>query len=89
MGSTRRRLSLNYRSGTGILPVIHGLEGHATWLCDDCAVMAHEAVKQFGTIDILVASAGIVYGRFFGETRPEDRDSLININIWGFGRAYS
>ncbi len=47
------------------------------------ARMATDAQKFLGRIDILVASAGIGQDGFFLETKPEDWDGMLDINIRG------
>ncbi len=45
--------------------------------------MIHEAVKQFGQVDITIANAGItLFGNFF-EYKPEDFDQVMKVNLSG------
>ena len=49
----------------------------------DCIEFAHQAVRQFGRIDVLVANAGI---RAFGtilETTEDDWDRMLAVNLKG------
>lgn len=45
--------------------------------------MVELARKTFGSVDLLVASAGVSGGKFFIETQPADWDRMIDINIRG------
>ncbi|MDX1707622.1 MAG: 3-oxoacyl-ACP reductase family protein [Desulfobacterales bacterium] len=47
-------------------------------------MLAAEAIKAFGQIDILVSNAGIVIDKPFVESQDEDWDRAININLRGF-----
>lgn len=53
---------------------------------DDVSRMADEAVKKFGTIDILVNNAAYYFGverRPFNKIPPEEWDMMMNINVKG------
>jgi 2-hydroxycyclohexanecarboxyl-CoA dehydrogenase len=45
--------------------------------------MAELAAGKFGSVDLLVASAGVSGGKFFIETQPADWDRMIDINVRG------
>ena len=42
------------------------------------------AIKNFGTIDVLVTSAGIYYVKPFTDFTSEDFDALVSVNLRGF-----
>lgn len=50
---------------------------------EDCQRMAAFARTAFGAIHILVASAGVMREELFLDSKPEDWDPLIGINIRG------
>ncbi len=50
---------------------------------DDCARMAAAAKSRFGGIDVLVACAGVGGDGFFLQSRPEDWDLLLDVNVRG------
>jgi 2-hydroxycyclohexanecarboxyl-CoA dehydrogenase len=51
---------------------------------EDCERMAAQAVKEFGSIDVVLAGAGIsTSGAFFLDTTPKDWDAVLDINIRG------
>ena len=52
--------------------------------CEEAELLAKEAIKAFGQIDILVSNAGIVIDKPFVESQDEDWDRAININLRGF-----
>jgi NAD(P)-dependent dehydrogenase (short-subunit alcohol dehydrogenase family) len=54
---------------------------------EDNERMVDLALEKFGSADLLVASAGISAGKFFIETRPEDWDRMLDINIRGVMNA--
>ena len=51
----------------------------------ETAVKAVEvAIKNFGTVDVLVTSAGIYYVKPFTEFTGEDVNALVSVNLLGF-----
>ena len=51
---------------------------------DDCERMAAETKSQFGTVDVLVASAGVGgQNQFFIETEPSDWELMLDVNVRG------
>lgn len=51
---------------------------------DDCQRMAAEAKSQFGTVDVLVASAGVGgQNQFFVQSEPSDWELMLDVNIRG------
>jgi NAD(P)-dependent dehydrogenase (short-subunit alcohol dehydrogenase family) len=54
---------------------------------EDNERMVGLALEKFGSADLLVASAGVSAGKFFIETRPEDWDRMLDINIRGVMNA--
>jgi len=50
---------------------------------EDNQRMAALALEKFGTIDVLVAGAGVGAGKFFMEMQPQDWEPMIDINIRG------
>lgn len=50
---------------------------------EDNERMVDLARKKFGSVDVLVASAGVSGGKFFIETQPSDWDRMLDINIRG------
>lgn len=50
---------------------------------EDCKAMAALAVDKFGSLDVVVAAAGIAHGTFFVETEPADWERMMAINING------
>lgn len=50
---------------------------------EDNERMVDLARKKFGSVDVLVASAGVSGGKFFIETQPSDWERMIDINIRG------
>jgi len=51
---------------------------------ETAARVAETAIKQFGTIDVLVCSAGIFRVKPFTEFTIEDFDALVSTNLLGF-----
>src|SRR5260370_8505321 len=48
------------------------------------AKVAEAAIKNFGTIDVLVNNAGIFYVKPFTEFTTEDFNALVSVNLFGF-----
>jgi len=48
-----------------------------------CERMAEKAVSEFGSLDILLAGAGIAESKFFLDTHPSDWTAMLTINING------
>jgi NADP-dependent 3-hydroxy acid dehydrogenase YdfG len=77
------RLALASRSGDDL-----GIEGAVAARCDvrrpdDLEALASEAAKRFGSIDILVANAGVgAYGPFL-VLPPEQLEEMIDVNVKG------
>ena len=46
--------------------------------------VSEAALRQFGTIDVLVANAGIFFTKHFTEFTKDDFDSLVSTNLRGF-----
>ena len=51
---------------------------------ETAARVADAAIKHFGTIDVLVNSAGIFYVKPFTEFTTEDFNALVSVNLFGF-----
>lgn len=51
---------------------------------ESAAKIVEAAIKQFGTIDVLVNNAGIYLARPFPEFTTEDFNNLVSINLLGF-----
>lgn len=61
-------------------------EGVRVDVCEfsDCERMANYALDTFGTIDIVVACAGVGGGnKYFLETRPEEWGRVLDVNVRG------
>jgi NAD(P)-dependent dehydrogenase (short-subunit alcohol dehydrogenase family) len=67
-------------STSGSLVLLEGDIGKQQTAAD--AVEA--AIKNFGTIDVLVNNAGIFLTKPFTDFTPEDFDALISVNLLGF-----
>lgn len=51
---------------------------------EDCAAMVAEAVSRFGTLDILIANAGILKAGDVTELSPRDFRRVIDVNLTGY-----
>lgn len=51
---------------------------------ETAAAVTGAALRQFGTIDVMVANAGIFYTRHFTDFTKEDFDALVSTNLLGF-----
>ncbi len=49
----------------------------------DCERAVKLAAEEFGGLDVLLAGAGVVDGRFFLDTQPADWNAMLDINIRG------
>jgi len=71
------------------LTELQGMGGEADGMVVDvrnyseCENMGKKAMADWGRIDVLVASAGVSEHRFFLDSKPEDWDALIDINVRG------
>jgi len=71
--------SQSLTASSGLIPVDGDIGKQET------AVKAVEAaIKNFGTIDVLVTSAGIYYVKPFTDFTSEDFDALVSVNLRGF-----
>jgi len=50
---------------------------------DDAKTLVDEAVKAFGTVDILINNAGITRDKLLRDMEEEDWDKVLNINLKG------
>lgn len=50
---------------------------------EDCTRLAEAARARFGTLDVLVACAGVGGEGLFLETRPDDWNALLDVNVRG------
>jgi NAD(P)-dependent dehydrogenase (short-subunit alcohol dehydrogenase family) len=51
---------------------------------ETAAKVVDAAIKQFGTIDVLVNNAGIFYVKPFTDFTTEDFNTLVSVNLFGF-----
>jgi NAD(P)-dependent dehydrogenase (short-subunit alcohol dehydrogenase family) len=51
---------------------------------DTAVKVVETAIKNFGSIDVLVTTAGIYYAKPFTEFTREDFDTLVSVNLYGF-----
>lgn len=49
----------------------------------DCERLLGSAIERFGSVEILVASAGITREDFFLQQRPEDWQAMLAVNVTG------
>jgi len=50
---------------------------------DDCNNIVDEAVKEFGTVDVLINNSGITRDNLMMRMTEEEFDSVINVNLKG------
>ncbi len=51
---------------------------------ETAAKVVDAAIKQFGTIDVLVNNAGVFYVKPFTDFTTEDFNTLVSVNLFGF-----
>ena len=77
------------KKGKGIVSQIEKAGGRALYVRtdvssrDDTVKMVDEAVKQFGTVDVLVNYAGILFTASVEETTEDMWDKLLAVNVKG------
>jgi NAD(P)-dependent dehydrogenase (short-subunit alcohol dehydrogenase family) len=70
------------RTGSGTIPSIIAVSCDITDP-EQCANLVTRAEEKFGTIDVVVNSAGVVETRSILDTLPADLDLMIDVNLKG------
>ena len=93
MADEGARIAVSDLNAEGIAEVVSELEGMGCEAIglqadvrsyEDCQRMAGEVKAAFGTVDVLVASAGVGGSqKFFVDSEPEDWDLMLAVNVRG------
>jgi dehydrogenase/reductase SDR family member 7B len=81
-GRNKQELDITVKELHGKSIVIHGFQADVSKE-DDNRAMAEEAVRQFGTIDILINNAGISMRALFSEVDFDVVKKVMDINFYG------
>jgi NAD(P)-dependent dehydrogenase (short-subunit alcohol dehydrogenase family) len=73
-------MELEYKLNTGGNQNVLALASDAS-VEADAKVLAHKAIKKFGSIDYLIHAAGMGILKPFGDITPADFDNLLNANV--------
>ncbi len=77
--ATSRNISQSFTSSPNLILIDGDISKQ-----DTAARAVEAAVNNFGTIDVLVAAAGIYYSKPFIDYILEDFNSLVSVNLLGF-----
>ncbi len=77
--ATSRKISQSFTASPNLILIDGDISKQET-----AARAVEAAVKNFGTIDVLVAAAGIYYSKPFIDYILEDFNALVSVNLLGF-----